>query len=137
MEILFFTRDGNQLFRMDNITSVGVETPIELECNNIRSFSKWQSFTAECSGMPTPQLMEILNPISNPTYEVEGVVNRIQKRRHKKHRINKKWAKRYGYWYIVCRGNMRRDIKLNVLPDKPESQMQFTIDNVRFHIVGD
>ena len=137
MGALFFNRDGNQLFCMDNITSVGTEIQAESKYDIVSAFSKERSFTAECSGIETTRLMELINSVTNPTYEVEGVVNRIQKRRHKKHRINKKWAKRYGYWYLICRGNIRQDVEANTLSDKAEIQWQFTIDNVRFHIVGD
>ena len=35
-----------------------------------------------------------------PGFEIEGVVKRVPKRKHKKRRIAKKWAKKYGYYEL-------------------------------------
>ena len=39
--------------------------------------------------------------LNKPTgFELEGTVARVPKRKHKKRRIAKKWAKKYGYYEI-------------------------------------
>ena len=57
------------------------------------------SFSASCK--MNPEALDILKSLSQPlktgdTVNVKGV-KLIQKRKHRKRRINKKWAKRYGY----------------------------------------
>ena len=45
--------------------------------------------------------LEKIFDLNKPTgFELEGTVARVPKRKHKKRRIAKKWAKKYGYYEI-------------------------------------
>lgn len=64
------------------------------------------SFTATCSSINTDFIHELYHSAFKSSV-AEVVIRREQKRKHKKRRINKKWAKRYGYYDIVLTGNLR------------------------------
>lgn len=96
------------------------------------SFSKQREFIADFSADVSADFRRIIDSVSPKNYsgyQVEGLINRIQKRKHKKYRINKKWAKRYGYWDVVLKGRLRPDISIEYSEDK-DVQWQGTIDNV-------
>ena len=63
------------------------------------------SFTATCSSINTNFIHELYYSAFK-SLVAEVVIGKQQKRKHKKHRINKKWAKRYGYYDIVLTGNL-------------------------------
>lgn len=64
------------------------------------------SFTATCSSINTDFIHELYHSAFNSSI-AEVVIGKQQKRKHKKRRIDKKWAKRYGYYDIVLTGNLR------------------------------
>lgn len=59
-----------------------------------------------------------------PKYKVEFSIGKVQRRKHKKRRINKKWAKKYGYKDIIVSG----DLNQIMIDDNGESK--FEISNV-------
>ena len=96
------------------------------------SFSKQREFIADFSADVSADFRRIIDSVSSRNcsdYQVEGLINRIQKRKHKKYRINKKWAKRYGYWDVVLKGRLLPDTSIEYSEDK-DVQWQGTIDNV-------
>lgn len=66
--------------------------------------------------------------VSSP-FTVEGVVKRIPKRRHKKRRIAKKWAKRYGYYVLKIHGTVE---SLESMSDK--DTFNYNMTNVYYTI---
>ena len=68
------------------------------------TFSKTTSFEFESMIDPST-LKELAGEMSKPEpfYMEYDSYCYIQNRRHKKKRINKKWAKRYGYREVPCR----------------------------------
>ena len=59
----------------------------------------------------TPESVDAFKQLFNsnvPTYSLQ-YTTLIQNRKHKKNRINKKWAKRYGYSPVIHRYN---DVKI-------------------------
>ena len=47
--------------------------------------------------MKAEEMMSIRDTMTNTGYPIIITTQRIQKRKHKKWRINKKWKKRYGF----------------------------------------
>ena len=130
-DILMCVIDGKEIFRLNEINSITcVDDSInpDISIEPYYSFSKQTEFTADFSA----DLRRIIDSVSPKNYldcQVEGLINRIQKRKHRKRRINKKWAKRYGYWDVVLKGRLRPDASIEYSEDK-DVQWQGTIDNV-------
>lgn len=55
--------------------------------------------------MSKEQFNQIFLPITEPMTEMSFCCGRIQKRTHKKRRINKKYAKKYGYKKLMLKGD--------------------------------
>lgn len=134
-DVLMCVIDGKEIFRLneiENITCVDDSINPDISIEPYYSFSKQTEFTADFSADFSADLRRIIDSISSRNYsdyQVEGLINRIQKRKHRKRRINKKWAKRYGYWDVVLKGRLRPDASIEYSEDK-DVQWQGTIDNV-------
>ena len=84
------------------------------------------SFTATCSSMNTDFIHELYHSAFKSSV-AEVVIGKQQKRKHKKRRINKKWAKRYGYYDVVLTGVLQNaDIGWS---DEANPQHSFTLEN--------
>ena len=59
-----------------------------------------------------------------PKYRVEFPIGKIQRRKHKKRRINKKWAKKYGYKDIIVSGDLNR------IATDDNGESKFEISNI-------
>ena len=71
---------------------------------HLKGISFTTAYTAELEGEVNASLLnELAGLDSNPIFQMEydGTMYE-QVRRHKKKRINKKWAKRYGYREVPC-----------------------------------
>lgn len=134
-DVLMGTIDGKEIFRLNEINSITcVDDSInpDFTIEPYYSFSKQTEFSADFSADLSADLRRIANlisPSNNPDFHVEALVDRIQKRKHKKRRINKKWAKRYGYWDVVLRGKVNPDVSMEYPEDK-DIRWQGTIDDV-------
>lgn len=64
-----------------------------------------------------------------PNCEAEWVVAHIQKRKHKKRRINKKWGKRYGYYTVKVCGHVD---DVETWSDK--ETFNYTLSNLHFKV---
>ena len=74
-------------------------------------------------------LLDLLGVSKEPSkYKVEFSIGKVQRRKHKKRRINKKWAKKYGYKDIIASG----DFNHIVTDDNGESK--FEISNIVYSI---
>lgn len=85
------------------------------------------SFTATCSSINTDFIHELYHSAKSSVAEV--LIGKQQKRKHKKRRINKKWAKRYGYYDVVLTGVLQNtDIGWS---DEANPQRQFVLENIK------
>ena len=133
--ILIGTIHGKEAVKLGEIKSItcmdddiNPDFTIEPYC----SFSKQREFIADFSADFSADFRRIIDSVSSRNcsdYQVEGLINRIQKRKHRKRRINKKWAKRYGYWDVFLKGRLHPDISIEYSEDK-DVQCRGTIDNV-------
>ena len=131
-DVLMGTMDGKEIFRLNEITCVDDSINPDISIEPYYNFGKQTEFTADFSAdfsADFRRIIDSVNPRNCSDYQVEGLINRIQKRKHKKYRINKKWAKRYGYWDVVLKGRLHPDISIEYSEDK-DVQWQGTIDNV-------
>ena len=86
------------------------------------------SFTATCSSMNADFIHELYHSAFTSSV-AEVVIGKQQKRKHKKRRINKKWAKRYGYYDVVLTGVLQNaDIGWS---DEVNPQRQFVLENIK------
>lgn len=60
--------------------------------------------TFSCESITQEQLAKLFQPTD--TWRLVCNLGKIQKRTHKKRRINKKWAKRYGFKDVVLTGDV-------------------------------
>ena len=131
-DVLMGTMDGKEIFRLNEITCVDDSINPDISIEPYYNFGKQTEFTADFSAdfsADFRRIIDSVNPRNCSDYQVEGLINRIQKRKHKKYRINKKWAKRYGYWDVVLKDRLHPDISIEYSEDK-DVQWQGTIDNV-------
>lgn len=108
---IFDTETGENLGRIDDVKSVEMTSEYKTDyaqkdAKNILSFNHDPSYTITF-GIDEPINIEELYKVlgvdtSNmpDAYDIQ-YIKIVQVRKHKKRRINKKWAKRYGYKQIV------------------------------------
>lgn len=125
--------NGHEI-KFNNINHVEInaeETPIDptdsLYFSRPASWDKSFDVTLD-SSFSSKFLEEVCNPQLSPC-EIEGTVGHIQKRRHKKFRINKKWAKRYGYYNVKVRGKLDSNVSIS-RSDKEYPEVEATITDV-------
>jgi hypothetical protein len=102
---------GSGTFYIDASKIGAIEAMKVTEYSEDRHF-KGMAFTTastaefECE-VDGPLLSELAGLDSDPTFKMEydGIMYE-QVRKHKKKRINKKWAKRYGYREVPCHINL-------------------------------
>jgi hypothetical protein len=98
---------GSGTFYIDE-SKIGTIDAMEVteypENQHLKGISFTAAYTAEFEGeVNGPLLSELVGPDSDQTFQMEyDVFVHEQVRRHKKKRINKKWAKRYGYREVPC-----------------------------------
>ncbi len=63
-----------------------------------------------------------------PKFKVEFSIGKVQRRKHKKRRINKKWAKKYGYKDIIASGDF------NQIAADDNGECKFEISNIVYSI---
>lgn len=99
--------DINTTIKVDEILSLSEEDYVESIDSPAFTLTKTASFTFEGESAINESLLNELaglptNP--QPTFYMEHEGTRLEQiRKHKKKRINKKWAKRYGYREVPCR----------------------------------
>lgn len=108
---IFDTETGENLGQINDIKSVKMASEYETvhvqkDTKNILSFNYNPSYTITFDinePINTDELYKVLGvDTSNvpDAYDIQYVII-VQVRKHKKRRINKKWAKRYGYKQVV------------------------------------
>lgn len=87
-----------------------------------------RSFSGTFTATNKDFIEKILKPM-NYSSTAEMILYQEQKRKHKKRRINKKWAKRYGYYDVVLTGVLQNaDIGWS---DEANPQRQFVLENIK------
>lgn len=106
---IFDTETGENLGQIDNIASVEMISKNETAKNTL-SFSHDPTYTItfDINGsINTEELYKILGVDTSSmldSYDIQ-ILKIVQVRNHKKRRINKKWAKRYGYKQVIVDDN--------------------------------
>lgn len=121
-----------KLGEIKNITYMDNDIDPDVSFKPYCSFSNQKEFTADLSADLSADFQRIIHTVSSSypsNFQVEGLINRIQKRKHKKHRINKKWAKKYGYWDVILKGKLNPDMFIGYSEDE-NVQWQGTVDNI-------
>ena len=99
---------------IDKISSIGSEDiGIEKPSKNIAKLSDETTISFDAD-IPPGLLDELLITKSKDDswcYLIPTV--KVQKRKHKKRRINKKWAKRYGYKEVIIPGFENQKFSIN------------------------
>ena len=92
----------------------------------VRTINTNQEFSCTmASDFDKDALLDILGVSKEPPKcKVEFSIGKIQRRKHKKRRINKKWAKKYGYKDIIVSG------KLNQIVTNDNGESKFEISNI-------
>lgn len=123
--------------KLDHISHIEInveETPIDrtdsLYFPRHASWNKNFDVTLD-SSFSSEFLEEVCNPQLFPC-KIEGTVGHIQKRRHKKFRINKKWAKRYGYYDVKVRGKFDSNVS-DSWSDKEYPEVEATITDLEVY----
>ena len=122
----------DEIFKINNMVIIDSDIIPDVSYERYYNFSNPKEFTADFTAdfsADFQRIADLINPSNNPDFHMEALVDRIQKRKHKKRRINKKWAKRYGYWDVVLRGRVNPDMSMENPEDK-DVRWHGTIDNV-------
>lgn len=123
--------NGKHEYEIKNLNFVMDAPPVEITYLNKENkrLSMGGSFTATCSSLDPEVWNRIYGVKETSMLTFESVVGRVQKRRHKKRRINKKWAKRYGYKEIVFAGELNPNASIGLGSETPYSE--FILENCR------
>lgn len=105
--LFFQDNDGNNVLALDNVDEVALTSATKerdilgnVENINIKKGETTLSFT---STIEKETLFKVLGVDISKTpdaYKIQ-VTKPVQRRKHKKKRINKKWLKKYGYKILV------------------------------------
>ena len=92
----------------------------------VRSINTNQEFSCTMTSAFNKDILLDLLGVSKepPKYRVEFPIGKVQRRKHKKRRINKKWAKKYGYKDIMVSG------ELNQIATNDNGESKFEISNI-------
>ena len=95
----------------------------------IRTINSSQEFSCTLTADFNKELLMDVLGISNdpPKFKVEFPVGKIQRRKHKKRRINKKWAKKYGYKDIIASGILKQ------INTKDNIERVFDVSNIEYN----
>ena len=115
--LFFQDKNGNNVLALNNVNELELTSNIIEETDsfgsveNIKRGGTTLSFTTDI--IDKENLFKVLGVDSSKSQDQISfsVIKPVQRRKHKKKRINKKWLKKYGYKILVDRKNGRK-IKL-------------------------
>lgn len=122
-------KSGEEVFSFDGCTNISLESPCVNEQPHINLNT---SFSMEIKS-PTfikqllDEICKPLNTIKNKA-QFDSILYSKQKRTHKKKRINKKWAKRYGFIDVV--GTYEADVEIKEI-NTSSGETEFELTNLR------
>ena len=100
--LFFQNNDGNNVFALDNVDEIALTSNVTEEkdiLGNVKNINKGKTTLSFTSTIEKETLFKILGVDISKTpdaYKI-SVTKPVQRRKHKKRRINKKWLKKYGY----------------------------------------
>lgn len=104
--LFFQDNDGNNVLALDNVDEIELTSNVTEErdiLGNVENIKKGETTLSFASTFEKMVLFKALGfDMSNTpdAYKIQ-VTKPVQRRKHKKKRINKKWLKKYGYKILV------------------------------------
>ena len=102
----FKDKNDNNVFTLDNVDEIVLTSNVTEEIDilgNVENIKKGETTLSFTSTIEKETLFKVLGVDISKTpdaYKIQ-VTKPVQKRKHKKKRINKKWLKKYGYKILV------------------------------------
>lgn len=112
--LFFQDKNGNDVLALDSVDEIALTSSVTEErdiLGNVKNMKKGETTLSFASTIEKETLFKVLGVDISKTpdaYKI-SVTKPVQRRKHKKRRINKKWLKKYGYkiqidlrdgWYI-------------------------------------
>ena len=112
--LFFQDKNSNDVLALDSVDEIALTSSVTEErdiLGNVKNMKKGETTLSFASTIEKETLFKVLGVDISKTpdaYKI-SVTKPVQRRRHKKRRINKKWLKKYGYkiqidlrdgWYI-------------------------------------
>ena len=100
--LFFQDNDGNNVLALDNVDEIELTSSVTEEADilgNVKNIKKGETTLSFTSTIEKETLFKVLGVDISKTpdaYKI-SVTKPVQRRKHKKRRINKKWLKKYGY----------------------------------------
>lgn len=104
--LFFQDNDGNNVLALDNVDEIALTSNVTEErdiLGNVENIKKGETTLSFVSTFEKMALFKALGFDMSKTpnaYKI-SVTKPVQRRKHKKKRINKKWLKKYGYKTLV------------------------------------
>lgn len=105
--LFFQDNDGNNVLALDNVDEIALTSATEerdilgnVENINIKKGETTLSFTSTIEKETLFKVFGVDISKTPDAYKIQ-VTKPVQRRKHKKKRINKKWLKKYGYKILV------------------------------------
>lgn len=104
--LFFQDNDGNNVLALDNVDEIALTSSATEEkdiLGNVENIKKGEITLSFTSTIEKETLFKVLGVDISKTpdaYKI-SVTKPVQRRKHKKRRINKKWLKKYGYKILV------------------------------------
>lgn len=100
--LFFQDKNGNDVLALDNIDETALTSNVTEEIDilgDVKNIKKGETTLSFTSTIEKETLFKVLGVDISKTpdaYKI-SVTKPVQRRKHKKRRINKKWLKKYGY----------------------------------------
>ena len=104
--LFFQDNDGNNVLALDNVDEIALTSNVIEEkdiLGNVENIKKGETTLSFTSTIEKKTLFKVLGVDISKTPDACKIsfTKPVQRRKHKKRRINKKWLKRYGYKTLV------------------------------------
>jgi hypothetical protein len=98
---LYCQSDNKQVFPLDGLTNISIGEPCDIDKEEFRIPAE---ISVDVATINREALSLLCNPVSTRGFSIEFdmPVGRVQVKRHRQKRINKKWAKKYGYRTVMA-----------------------------------
>ena len=104
--LFFQDNDGNNVLALDNVDEIALNSNVIEEkdiLGNVENIKKGETTLSFTSTIEKKTLFKVLGVDISKTPDAYKIsfTKPVQRRKHKKKRINKKWLKKYGYKILV------------------------------------
>lgn len=102
----FKDKNDNNVFTLDNVDEIALTSSTTEEADilgNVKNIKKGETTLSFTGTIKKETLFKVLGVDISKTpdaYKIQ-VTKPVQRRKHKKKRINKKWLKKYGYRWMA------------------------------------